>query len=74
MAPGPVAPDRENRVSAVDNVLTGAQSYTVTGSITCPTLGFCSAEGSGVIDVAQGRSFMVVWQNTDFALCSVALQ
>ena len=58
----------------VSNVEVGLQDYSVAGTIQCPTLGSCQATGSGLIDIAAGRQFFVVWQNVAFGQCDVVLQ
>ena len=58
---------------AMRHVETGLQSYTVRGGIACPTLGVCTASGSGRIDVAEGRSYVVSWLNTGIGSCEVSL-
>jgi hypothetical protein len=46
----------------------------VTGTIVCPAIGSCSAEGKGVIDVVDGALYDLSWANTGFKQCGVALQ
>lgn len=58
----------------MQNVETGVQKYAIRGSITCPTVGQCSARGSGSIDVAEGHSYAIVWLNTGVGNCDVTLQ
>lgn len=58
----------------VSNVEAGIQDYAVSGTIQCPTLGSCQATGSGVIDIAAGRDYFVVWQNVAIGQCNVVLQ
>ena len=56
------------------NVTPGVQDYEITGVIDCPTIGQCSAAGAGRVDVVDGNSYQVVWQNTDLGTCQVTLQ
>jgi len=57
----------------VRNVDTGPQQYSVAGTISCPTAGFCTADGSGTIDVVDGHSYQVRWLNTAVGSCDVTL-
>ena len=49
----------------------GPASYTVQGQIACPTIGQCSALGSGVLNVVDGAVYDLVWENTSYAQCNV---
>jgi hypothetical protein len=57
----------------VPNVETGPQQYSVAGTISCPTLGFCTADGSGVINVVPAHSYAVSWLNSAVGSCDVTL-
>lgn len=52
----------------------GDQSYAIGGQITCPTLGTCEASGSGVIGIADQRSYAVLWENTAIGFCDIWLE
>lgn len=54
-------------------VPTGPQDYAISGTISCAVAGFCTASGEGVIDVVDGRSYSVSWQNTGIGQCRVSL-
>lgn len=56
------------------SLLTGPQPYLIAGTISCPTIGQCTASGSGFVDVFEGAEFFVVWQNVSFGMCDVFLQ
>ncbi len=56
-----------------EDVLSGQQSYAVGGTITCPFAGQCQASGSGTIDVAEARSYPLVWAATAVGQCDVVL-
>ena len=58
----------------VNGVKPGKQSYGITGSIHCPTIGSCTVRGQGFIDVQPGRTYNVYWQNTHFGTCNAFLQ
>jgi hypothetical protein len=57
----------------VRNLLLGPQDYSVRGTISCPAAGVCSADGAGVIDVADGSEYYVSWLLTTTGGCDVAL-
>ena len=57
----------------VPNVQTGPQQYSVAGTISCPALGFCTADGSGVINVVPAHSYAVSWLNSAVGSCDVTL-
>jgi hypothetical protein len=60
-------------VYSMSNVETGVQQYAIGGVITCSiTPGACYAQGTGSVDVAEGRTYYVTWQGTDDG-CYVAL-
>lgn len=61
-------------VYPVEGVAVGPQDYAISGTIQCPTFGWCAASGSGVIDVVGGRTFFVSWRNVAVGLCDVDLQ
>lgn len=56
----------------VRDVALGKSDYTISGNITCPT-GYCTASGSGSLDIHDGGIYSVVWSNTGYAQCTVAL-
>lgn len=51
----------------------GVQRYTMQGVVNCQTIGNCTAAGSGVIDVFDGATYAVIWQNTGYGTCSLTL-
>ena len=51
----------------------GDQEYSIEGRIGCPNVGICNVRGSGSINISDGSVFNVVWQNTAYATCDVAL-
>lgn len=55
------------------NIPVGAQSYTVSGTIACPTLGSCTVIGNGQINVVPGGTYLIQWSNTAYAQCTVQL-
>lgn len=59
----------------IHNVQTGAQQYTVRGRISCAAAGTgtCTATGSGVLDIENGRTYFVTWANTSPGACDVVL-
>ncbi|WP_076825181.1 hypothetical protein [Frankia sp. CcI49] len=57
----------------MENVRTGEQEYSVQGTISCPTAGFCQASGTGTIDVVDGESYRVGWLNVAVGTCTVTL-
>ncbi|CUU59916.1 hypothetical protein Ga0074812_13340 [Parafrankia irregularis] len=61
------------RSYVVENVRTGEQEYSVQGTISCPTAGFCQASGTGTIDVVDGESYRVGWLNVAVGTCTVTL-
>ena len=64
---------------AITDVLLGRQDYSISGIIECvDDFGFaswCTIDGSGQIDVADGRSFFVVWNlpSVEFGVCNMWL-
>ncbi len=57
----------------VYNVPLGIQQYSISGTIGCPTIGVCTAGGFGQINVVPGGTYMVQWNNTGYAQCTVQL-
>jgi hypothetical protein len=57
----------------VRNLTPGSDYYEITGIISCPLLGSCTAGGSGDVDIRDGAIYDIVWQNTGFAYCNIAL-
>lgn len=57
----------------VQNVPLGIQEYAILGSIECPSIGSCTASGVGQINVVPGGTYMVQWNNTAYAQCTVQL-
>lgn len=58
----------------MSNVSTGLQRYAITGLISCPTLGQCTATGSGSINIVDYQSYYVSWRNYATGRCIVTLQ
>ncbi len=61
-----------NRIR-VDNLPTGEVNYTITGAISCGYNGNCQVEGVGTINVISGKTYDVVWQNTQVGYCEMYL-
>ena len=57
----------------ITNVPTGVQPYDIRGAISCTAAGVCQANGSGQIDVADGRTYFISWLNTAVGACAVTL-
>lgn len=64
----------QGRFARFDDLPPGRQTYRITGSINCPTIGSCSVDSEGVLEVVDGRTYDLVWQNTSFALCDAILR
>jgi hypothetical protein len=64
----------QGRFARFDDLPPGRQTYRITGSINCPTIGACSVDSEGVLEVADGRTYDLVWQNTSFGLCDAILR
>lgn len=58
----------------VQNIPTGLQQYAVLGSIDCGINGSCTAVGFGQINVVQGGTYNVQWNNSGYAECTVVLR
>lgn len=61
----------------VNNIETGQQKYQISGTISCPTNLMpvpCQVSGEGFIDVNPGKTYYLVWQNTNSAQCKASLQ
>ena len=56
-----------------EDVELGQADYEIQGEIRCLAAGLCAAAGSGAIDVRDGATYDVVWQNTAYARCDVRL-
>ncbi len=57
----------------VTNLTPGYSGYQVSGTITCPTLGNCTASGYDTIEVVDGATFDILWRITDNGQCSIGL-
>lgn len=57
----------------MENVPTGVQRYSIRGTISCQTVGHCTATGSGSVSVSDGVSYTVNWLNTAVGRCTVTL-
>lgn len=64
----------QGRFARFDDLPPGRQPYRITGSINCPTIGSCSVDSEGVLEVAEGRTYDFVWQNTSFGHCDAILR
>ena len=57
----------------VSDIPLGDARYEITGTIACPTLGACTASGSGRLTLQSEGNYNVVWQNTSVAQCDARL-
>ena len=57
----------------IRNLPKGVQDYSIRGTISCLTVGSCTATGSGAIEVVVGHTYYVSWLNTTAGGCDVAL-
>lgn len=57
----------------VRDVPLGEADYEIDGMITCPMAGACNASGSGTIEIRDGATYDVSWQNTAYAQCTIML-
>jgi hypothetical protein len=51
----------------------GPTAYSIGGAIACPTLGACTVQGAGTLDVRDGAVYDLVWQNTGYGQCQATL-
>lgn len=58
----------------VSGIPKGEQAYSISGQINCGAYGVCTAYGEGYIQVKEGATFYLVWQNTAYGQCSIWLQ
>lgn len=58
----------------VQNIPTGLQQYAILGSIDCGMNGSCTAIGYGQINVVQGGTYNIQWNNSGYAECTVVLR
>ena len=56
------------------NIPTGLQQYAILGSIDCGMNGSCTAIGYGQINVVQGGTYNIQWNNSGYAECTVVLR
>lgn len=64
----------QGRFVRFDDLPPGRQTYRINGSINCPVIGSCSVNSEGVLEVADGRTYDLVWQNTTFGICDAILR
>ena len=57
----------------MEDVPLGRHNYNITGQITCPLVGACTARGQGTIDVEEDATFNFVWSSTGIGQCQVTL-
>lgn len=57
----------------MNDLSTGVQEYTASGAVTCLDGTGCIASGGGVVDVAAGRTFEIVWEEVAFGECTLTL-
>ena len=57
----------------VADIPSGQQSYTVSGQINCLSVGSCTVQGTGTIDVQPNQTYWVMWQNSAYGQCTVWL-
>jgi serine/threonine protein kinase len=58
---------------AVSTVPAGVQNYAINGTISCRTIGRCTASGSGSLNILEGKTYDVMWHNTSYGQCNVQL-
>ncbi|MCB0640456.1 MAG: hypothetical protein KDC44_02405 [Phaeodactylibacter sp.] len=63
----------QGNLFTVSNIPTGSQPYQISGQVQCGAYGNCSAYGEGVLDIRQGMTYYVGWQNTAVGQCSIWL-
>jgi len=57
----------------VYNVPVGIQQYSISGTIACAAIGNCTAGGNGQINIVQGGTYWIRWNNTGYAQCTIQL-
>jgi hypothetical protein len=60
-------------IYVLDDLPEGPTAYSIGGAIGCPTLGACTVQGAGTLDVRDGAVYDLVWQNTGYAQCQATL-
>ena len=58
----------------VSGIPQGQQAYQIAGEVDCGAYGVCTAYGEGYVQVEQGATLYLVWQNTAYGQCSIWLQ
>lgn len=58
----------------VNDVELDEQNYTISGQITCPTIGTCQVHGEGIVNVTAETTYYVAWQNTGIGECTAFLE
>lgn len=61
-----------NNAFVVYMVPLGLQQYSISGTIGC-TVGNCTAGGIGQINIVPGGTYLIQWNNTGYAQCTVQL-
>lgn len=61
-------------VFAARDVQVGMQDYSISGTVICSNGVGCSASGFGTIDVEEGHTFYVEWQEVAVGRCDLILQ
>ena len=64
----------EGNFFTVSNIPLGQQAYQIAGEVDCGAYGACTAYGEGFVQVKEGATFYLVWQNTAYGQCSIWLQ
>jgi hypothetical protein len=58
---------------AVRGLAEGVSNYQLTGRIQCTAIGACNAAGGGQVEVRDGVTFNLLWQNVGYAQCTASL-
>lgn len=66
------APDGYHFV--VSGLKQGMQEFTITGNINCPTIGSCSVNKSGKLEIIPNGNYYIAWNNSAPGTCDISLR
>jgi hypothetical protein len=58
----------------VPNLMLGEDNYAIAGQISCVMWGSCVVTGQGVLDIQDGWTYDLVWQDLGNGFCAMELQ